>query len=302
MKVAVVCILLFGLLGDLSVAANHQSEQAQAPRFVVVSIKPVAPGTRSPRGVGPRLVGLRNPGLWQAQGQPLIYVVMAAYQLGLAGERRVVGLPRWCYSTRFDIEARVPAGAKSAQIPLMLQGMLADRFGVRAHWEDRRMRAVAMTVAPGGIKMRRDSACENPDRPLSANPLLASSRGATPDSPGALECDTWSSRRNRGTVTVVVRGITMRQLAEMFASGGASNLPMVDQTHLVGAFDFTLTVPFLNSSGLDFEQREVADLQRQRNLEQAFRRQLGLQVDFSRPSKMPVPVLVVSRAERPSPN
>jgi len=50
-------------------------------------------------------------------------------------------------SERFDIIATLPAGTTGAQVPLMLQNLLADRFHVVTHHEKKEFPVSALWVA-----------------------------------------------------------------------------------------------------------------------------------------------------------
>jgi uncharacterized protein (TIGR03435 family) len=55
---------------------------------------------------------------------------------------------------RFDIMAKVPDDATWEQIPVMLRNLLADRFQVRVHHEQRQIVIYAVQVAKGGLKIK----------------------------------------------------------------------------------------------------------------------------------------------------
>src|SRR5689334_23118932 len=65
--------------------------------------------------------------------------LLAAYQVS---RFEIVG-PEWLRTRRFDIVARTSGPASKEQLMLMLQSLLAERFGVRLHEEPREMRAFA---------------------------------------------------------------------------------------------------------------------------------------------------------------
>jgi uncharacterized protein (TIGR03435 family) len=55
---------------------------------------------------------------------------------------------------RFDIMAKMPEGATSEQVPEMLQALLADRFKLTFHRENREHAMYALVVAKGGPKLK----------------------------------------------------------------------------------------------------------------------------------------------------
>jgi uncharacterized protein (TIGR03435 family) len=65
---------------------------------------------------------------------------------------QVIG-PPWLDRNEYDIVARLPDGATSDQIPLMLRSLLSDRFHLRAHSITRQVRIYELTVAQGGPRV-----------------------------------------------------------------------------------------------------------------------------------------------------
>lgn len=274
-------------------------------KFEAISIKQFPPNRFAPFQLGLWFIGLADPSEWRARDQPLVFVVMAAYGLGEYEYGLVEGLPKWASATTdlWDIEARVPPGTTNAQIPLMVQAMLAERFKLKAHWEARPRQAVAMTVAPGGLKfgpmMRRDAACGNTRRSLDLNLLLPGNAAAIAAARKNPTCGSTTGSVDDGVLVTVYHGVTMRQLAHDLSAPG---LPVVDQTHLDGAYDMTLKMFRANPAELAREKPHDRILQKMRDLEHAFREQFGLNVAFTKPVKLSTPTLVVDRVEKPTAN
>ena len=66
-------------------------------------------------------------------GAGLASLIEMAYNL----PRYRVVEPPWLVYTNFDVVGKLPPGTRVAQVPSMLQAMLADRFGLTAHREQR---------------------------------------------------------------------------------------------------------------------------------------------------------------------
>ena len=62
--------------------------------------------------------------------------------------------PDWMDAVRFNVIAKLPEGATEAQLPGMLQWLLAERFGFAAHHETKDLPGFALVVGKGGPKMR----------------------------------------------------------------------------------------------------------------------------------------------------
>lgn len=72
-----------------------------------------------------------------------------AYKLWLTKEEEramVANLPEWVKSDRFDIEATAPLHATKDQYRVMMQKLLAERFGVKIHFEQRELPVLAMLL------------------------------------------------------------------------------------------------------------------------------------------------------------
>jgi uncharacterized protein (TIGR03435 family) len=143
--------------------------------------------------------------------------------------------PEWLASERFDINAKLPAGANSDQIQEMIQVLLADRFGMKFHREMRDFPVYALEVSKTGLKMK-----ESPPDPA-------------PDPADARKSfDMTTSSSQTGTTIDYGNGMYMTFGNNMFegrklpASAMADALarfvdrPVVDMTDLKANYDFTL--------------------------------------------------------------
>jgi uncharacterized protein (TIGR03435 family) len=74
---------------------------------------------------------------------------------GISSER-IIG-PSWIQDSRFDIAAKLPAGASKKEVPEMLQSLLAERFKLSHHIERRQQPVYALAVGNGGVKVRKSS-------------------------------------------------------------------------------------------------------------------------------------------------
>jgi uncharacterized protein (TIGR03435 family) len=61
--------------------------------------------------------------------------------------------PDWFDSDFYQVEAVLPAEATLADARVMMRAMLADRFGLKCHPENREIAVYALTVAKGGLKV-----------------------------------------------------------------------------------------------------------------------------------------------------
>lgn len=289
--------VLVSVLAFSAICLGAQTLETAPPpqsRFEVVSIRPS--GLHANANGSFHILGAVGPGEWRATGSFLPYLINYAYGLKMGTLDRVEGLPRWTQTAEYDITAIIPPHARQAQIPLMVRAMLANRFKLVAHWGTRPMQAATLTVAPGGPKLKPDPACDSPDLPVTVIALRPSA-AATARNPS---CGAWTrSPGIDGSVAVKFHGVTMAEMADYAAS---QTMPVIDHTGLKGAYDFTLTYQTVGFGGVNRDQWPEIDAENLRNRDDAFLKQLGLKLNLARPTKQPVPVLVVDHVETPTPN
>src|SRR5580704_7400231 len=94
-------------------------------------------------------------------GAPLGILIREAYGVG---PTQIVA-PDFIISNRFDVMAKIPAGVGKDKVPEMLQELLRERFGFRAHEEMRSVRGYNLTVQNPDLLNKSkltDAALQNP--------------------------------------------------------------------------------------------------------------------------------------------
>jgi len=131
--------LLFTLLAVASTFA--QSAREGRVEFEVAVIRPTATAARAIRIDGAQV---------HFSGFLLREYIARAYQVRVP---QVIG-PDWLSSSPFDIDAKFPEGSTPAQVTDMLQTLLADRFSLKQHREQKEMSVYAIVVGkpPLGLK------------------------------------------------------------------------------------------------------------------------------------------------------
>jgi uncharacterized protein (TIGR03435 family) len=135
------------LLLDASFA-QPPSTTSEAPRFEVVSIKPIprpTPGDGTPFGFN--VSGARV----QIRGYPLFFLLTRAFRI----ESRQLDAPDFTHNEFFDLQATLAAGAMPEQVPEMLQATLAERFKLSYHREAHEYHDDVLTVGKSGMKLPR---------------------------------------------------------------------------------------------------------------------------------------------------
>lgn len=153
--------------------------------------------------------------------------------------------PDWLKTERFNILAKMPDGATNDDVPVMLQALLADRFGLKTHKEMRDDSIYALVVAKGGSKLKEappdaeevapDEATNNPQ----ATPQFKIDRRANVATVSAGQ---------RGTVKMSMSpdGHMHLEMSKMSMSDFAQQLtpfvdrPVFDMTELRGNYQVAL--------------------------------------------------------------
>ena len=134
-------------LALLTAGAAFGQTPAAPPAFEVASVKP-APPPADPDELRVQIGG--DPGMIDYENVSLKMMIARAYEMK---EFQISG-PDWLETARFDILAKVPPNAPKGQTPLMLQNLLAERFKLKVHREQKVMPVYAMVVAKGGLKVK----------------------------------------------------------------------------------------------------------------------------------------------------
>jgi uncharacterized protein (TIGR03435 family) len=67
---------------------------------------------------------------------------------------RQVVTPEWMSTTRFDLAAKLPAGATRQDLRQMERTLLDERFHLRSHYEDRPYKVYDLLIAKGGLRVQ----------------------------------------------------------------------------------------------------------------------------------------------------
>lgn len=115
-----------------------------APSFEVATIKP------SPQFIN--WSGIQTPGGGRFEASHATLKAMAAYAYDVR-EFYVSGGPGWAGSDPFEILAKADANATPAQIRVMLQSLLAERFKLVLHRDTKDVTVYQLVVSKGGPKL-----------------------------------------------------------------------------------------------------------------------------------------------------
>lgn len=204
-------------------------------RFDAASVRPSSIGENTPPMLegGP---GSANPSQIRYVGIPLIVLLLKAYGLR---NFQVRSLPDSVGSARFDVIAKIPAGATESQFNTMLQNLLVERFNLRFHHETRDVAVNVLTVGPNGSKLKVSA---------KAQPLKAEDSSGKPFPIGAPNAEGFPTlppgfsgvvgRPSNGHMRLGGQRASLDTLPAWLEN--SLDKPVVDQTGLTGEFDFLI--------------------------------------------------------------
>jgi bla regulator protein blaR1 len=192
---------------------------------------------------------------------------------------RIVGLPSWTKSERYDVEAKVDyedvpkwKALSLTQKSLALQPLLVKRFNLQFHHETRERPTYSLVVAKNGPKLHK----------------------ALPDGtdPNGRKRPDGTGGNDESTVIpgkIVLQGASLSVLANLLSSQGLSHA-VVDKTGLTGQYAITLrwSPDDIGSSDASLP-----------SLFTALQEQLGLKLEYN---KNPIDIIVIDHIDKPSEN
>jgi uncharacterized protein (TIGR03435 family) len=267
-------------------AANGQDADVTLT-FEVASIKVSAPPSVDPHIQEMRTP--RDPGRFTRWDTPLSVLIIMAYHLKpyeYAG-------PSWLTSARFDVVAKVPEGATQAQQVVMLQNLLAVRFGLKVHREKREMTIYDLAIAKGGPKFKESVPVPPPPTDGSSRPPFTTDADGIPALPPGSGTMWGLPGKDGRSWGVMHEETTMQRLAGILESliGGR---PVNDETGLKGKYDVAMHW-LMHEDPLDNSMPATPTTGAGPAVFAALESQLGLKLESK---KGTVEVLVVDHCEK----
>jgi uncharacterized protein (TIGR03435 family) len=255
----------------LVLSASGIFAQVPAPRpkfdaFEVATIKPVEHDAKAGR-----YITMQGTNRFVEKEYTLKLLIAAAYNLN---SREISGGLGWIESDHYDIAAVTPGDVRPThdEQMAMLRNLLADRFKLTFHREQKEFSIYVLEVAKGGPKLKAST--------------------APPGDPAALISTVYPQR-----IVLPARNASMGDLVSLMQRAMLDR-PVVDKTGLSGRYDFDLEwAPDETQFGGEVPIANVDAPSPP--LFSAIQQQLGLRLEATRG---PAEALVVDRAERPSEN
>jgi uncharacterized protein (TIGR03435 family) len=262
---AVIGPVVIGVLNTPQVQA--QSQPARPLEFDVASIKP------NKSGDGRMAIQPLAGGRFNARNITLEILMRNAYRVqGF----QITGGPDWVRSQRYDVEAKAEGNPSMAQIQIMIQRLLADRFHLAIRRETKTSPLYALVINKNGIKFRMSGDAQCPE---GAGPLC----GGFKASPGG------EILGERVTMEQFAQVLTLMMGQRVINNTGLDGVADVqlrwtpDETILRGPGDPDAPPPDPNGPSIS----------------DALQDQLGLKLDHT---QGPVEILVIDHVEKPSEN
>jgi uncharacterized protein (TIGR03435 family) len=180
-----------------------------APSFEVATIKPTPPDAKAGR-----YITMQSTNRFVVKYYTLKLLIAAAYDLS---PKTISGGAPWVDDSHFDIEALTPGEARPTRPEqmAMLRTLLAERFQLTFHREQKEFSIYALEVAKGGPKLKEST---------------------TPASdPAQLISTVYPPQR----IHLPARNATMADFASLLQRA-LLDRPVVDRTGLTGRYDFDL--------------------------------------------------------------
>lgn len=235
------------------------------PGIEVATVKPILTPAQG------RVYTMRGDRL-MAVNVSVINVITFAFDLH---EQQVSGGPGWMATDKFEmvIKPDTPGQPNINQMKLLLRKLLADRFQLKTHTEQRELTVYAMTLPSNTRHKLVPSASNAGNLPGLAYPRA----GLLP-----------------------ARNATMTELAQSLQSA-VMDRPVINRTGIEGRFDFTLDWMPDETQFASFGPRQPQPQpdNGKPSIYQAFQEQLGLKLERS---KAPADVMVIDKLERATEN
>jgi uncharacterized protein (TIGR03435 family) len=269
-------LLVFAMTGGVSAAARQAA--SPQPRFEAAAIHPSSADTST----RVEILG----GRFVAAGVTVWDLVKLAYQV--RNDDQLAGGAGWVRSARYDIVATgapsglattqgavaPPSGPALAEAQVKLRSLLAERFGLTLHHEQRESAAYALspTASTPGPRLRSALPCT---RGTVAAGATAACGGFSLAGPG-----------------IEAKAVDMAAFVSLLSNLPAVGRSVEDRTGLRGLYDIGLTYTRPRPT-------DAADGSDGPSIFTALQEQLGLTLE---PIRLAVDVVVIDRVTPPTPN
>jgi uncharacterized protein (TIGR03435 family) len=254
----------FLIIALLTVWQAYGQPPSQRPSFEVADIRPTdqAKALDSKERILPS-------GRVELPGETVVSLIMFGYSVQANMIERV---PKWGGNNYFDIVAKAPPNPSVADLRLMVQSLLAERFKLMFHTQDKGMSVFVLTVAKNGPRLQKASG-------------------------GPQNC-MWK-KAEIGVMRRACQNITMAEFVTQLPRYPVGiDRPVVDQTGLKDAYDFQFDVGFVKPAGFDAGRAFIPNYDSGPSIFSALAK-IGLKLESLKAAQ---PNIVIDHIEPPSRN
>jgi bla regulator protein blaR1 len=275
---------VFAVFALAFVASRAEGQtSSELPAFEVISIKPRLPD--APPASIPNA-----PDRFVRPNVTVSGLIEYAYELRAF---QVLGGPAWVRADRYEVSAKAETAVPQAQMRLMVQRLLAERFGLQVHRETREMDTYALMTARRdgqlGEKMKlseRDCA-----------PIIDAGNVRPRQGDGPPPC-AWFVALINGFARLRLTGIPVARFAGVLEP--MTSRKIVDRTNLTGTYDIEMDfLPDPGLLGLSIPNSNALQQSDIPPLTTAIQDQLGLKLESER---APVDVVLIDSVKPPTAN
>jgi uncharacterized protein (TIGR03435 family) len=268
MRLCTICACLISF--NLALA----QQATDKPAFEVASIKPSDPNPSSPMWTGMSA----DEGMVRYTNMTLKDCLRAAYRMR---DFQIQG-PAWMNEVRFQITAKLPAGASMEQIPEMMQSLLGERFKLALRRDSKEQSVYALGLGKNGPSLKpAQVAANNP-------PETALGPDGRPRPAIMIEFLPSGIAIHAPAATLSVLAETMSRFTER---------PVVDMTGLEGQHQFDVTFAPEMIRGVPWTRAESTQISADPPAPSLFEavQQYGLKLEAR---KAPIEMLTVTHLEK----
>ncbi len=261
---------LAALIFALGVGQQHAQQGNSHPTFDAFEVATIKPVEHDPKGG--RYIKMQGNNRFVEKDYTLQLLIAAAYDLN---PKTISGGPDWVTGDHYDILALTPGETLPThdEQMAMLRTLLAERFQLTFHREQKTFAVYSLEVAGKGGKLK---------------PTTAAATDPVTMGPGVVHPDRIvlpARNANMGAFTSILQRAILDR-------------PVVDHTHLGGRYDFDLEwAP--DETQFGGEVPSASETAPAAPLFTAVQQQLGLKLVAER---SPIATLVIDRVEKPSVN
>lgn len=206
--------------------------------------------------------------------------------------------PDWLFDERYDVVANVPPGTTKEQVPIMLQHLLEDRFGLKLHHVTRDFPVYELTLGKGGARLKENVQPNLQPLRLGGSQLPTDQDGFPVLPPGTSGMPSVTMNGlTRVTAQAQPLELLLFQLrAQLGHTTSANTFAMgrvLDRTGLTGNYDFKLT--YSGDMRIGGALSLPSDPSAGPSFVEALEQQLGLRLTKS---MAPLDVLVIDHVDR----